>query len=1036
MADFTQIIEEINTNLPDNTTQSITAEKLRETLIDLTETIEDVQDEFEEEVEELIDQKVDAENDIYITDYDVDYGNYWIAGGTKHSNANWACVAIDVAQYAGKTLRVRAGDSRNGHHAFLCFVKLSDNSFSALSTYLVADFPQYSTYKLPNDAVELELSYSLSSDVYPLKPSLMVAYEELDGVVNNLIELVPSLISNSNKDYLTLRGIDFNVDGADPNMGKFIKHLSFDIPSSVKNHILCLRYLGINNSEFYLGIFDKTENKLIGNARKTGYDSVPQTGIEEFNFVGLISSSSASYQITNIKLVVDWDYYPGYYNGNNLYYILPTNDKAMNLLINQVNSLLAGKFDLYPYGSGYYYNNSGVLEIRTSPKWMHKSIDIQKYRGKILRLRAGDFSANSNFNGYCYFQLDNNSLVGVIGTPTIFIYSDYSLIRVPENAVTLFLSWGSDSMDEFKPILHYEPNDDGIYSDYASKGYVCSDIRYNACILGIDIDIPANKMNHSIVLRQFGVYSGNNRFYVEAYDMTEDKRLGYGYYGNYNPIPNEGVEVFDFTSFTGGEASYQLTRLRIAIDWSKYNSDMYFSAKYNLIYLNYVAANSFFYLYDQTKSLENIDIESNIPVLPSQLFLLSDKEVPLYKNSLMTKYKANIADIDINIKSDATAPNGRKILEINEPTYFSTDDFGDNATIFLQRSKELNKLIYKDVRVFKKNTASLSGKTFTLMALGDSLTQGTFSGGIAKNGWRTTPPCMVAQGLLPYNVTTQFVGSMVRTYYNEEGQPVTLRYEGRGGWRYRTYVGLESKFAGVNQYPASSQTKHEYVEGVDGTINEIKQQNPFLYPATEDDLTNNPEWCFHFVVGNTQYNKSYAEDSTLGDYVIFDPVRYFSLRQIDVPDILTIALGTNEWYLNEYGGFDNAKATACAEFMIKQFRKVSANMNIVVIPLNNFPTSRESDWENYAMPLCSNVIRICDELIAAGDEHLFICPIYAQGSRKLGYNGTIGSASNLSSINDTKQIEIDTNVHVLYEQDDSNYDYRDSLVACVANLIS
>ena len=48
MADFSEIIQEINTNLPDNNTQSITAAKLRDTLIDLTNTIDDQQDSFEE----------------------------------------------------------------------------------------------------------------------------------------------------------------------------------------------------------------------------------------------------------------------------------------------------------------------------------------------------------------------------------------------------------------------------------------------------------------------------------------------------------------------------------------------------------------------------------------------------------------------------------------------------------------------------------------------------------------------------------------------------------------------------------------------------------------------------------------------------------------------------------------------------------------------------------------------------------------------------------------------------------------------------
>lgn len=60
MADFTDIIQEINTNLPDNNTQAITAAKLRTTLIDLVDRIDTVQDDFEEEVSEtLIDLVVD-----------------------------------------------------------------------------------------------------------------------------------------------------------------------------------------------------------------------------------------------------------------------------------------------------------------------------------------------------------------------------------------------------------------------------------------------------------------------------------------------------------------------------------------------------------------------------------------------------------------------------------------------------------------------------------------------------------------------------------------------------------------------------------------------------------------------------------------------------------------------------------------------------------------------------------------------------------------------------------------------------------------
>ena len=51
MADFSNIIEEINTNLPDNNNQSITAAKLRTTLIDLTNQIDSEQDDFESQMD-------------------------------------------------------------------------------------------------------------------------------------------------------------------------------------------------------------------------------------------------------------------------------------------------------------------------------------------------------------------------------------------------------------------------------------------------------------------------------------------------------------------------------------------------------------------------------------------------------------------------------------------------------------------------------------------------------------------------------------------------------------------------------------------------------------------------------------------------------------------------------------------------------------------------------------------------------------------------------------------------------------------------
>lgn len=56
MSNFDNIIQEINTNLPDNTTQEITAIKLRTTMIDLTETIDEVLTPIDENYNDIINQ--------------------------------------------------------------------------------------------------------------------------------------------------------------------------------------------------------------------------------------------------------------------------------------------------------------------------------------------------------------------------------------------------------------------------------------------------------------------------------------------------------------------------------------------------------------------------------------------------------------------------------------------------------------------------------------------------------------------------------------------------------------------------------------------------------------------------------------------------------------------------------------------------------------------------------------------------------------------------------------------------------------------
>lgn len=433
----------------------------------------------------------------------------------------------------------------------------------------------------------------------------------------------------------------------------------------------------------------------------------------------------------------------------------------------------------------------------------------------------------------------------------------------------------------------------------------------------------------------------------------------------------------------------------------------------------------------QDNSNKSVDTQSlfsvleNPPIISPHYFKRSDRTMYLYKNSMFTSMN-NLYKIVVNIKT--SKDTGERIIEeVREPLQISDNNRGTDGTIFLQNVTDLDKLYYKNIKLFTKNINDVSGKTVSIMSMGDSLTEG--------NGtWDTTPICLLTNQLNDAGVIVTYVGSLARTLTNSKtNQNVKINYEGRGGYRYRSMVGLEGSFAGINMIIPSNQTKSEWVVGVDGSdMTSIKANNTWLYPATNDDKLNYPDWCFNFVSGSLTKSVSYSENSTLTDYWIFDPIRYFELRGISKPDILTMAFGTNEWYLPAYGGFNLELISKCVTFMLTRLRQALPSTKIIIVPANNMPTTRQNFWELYAAKMASNVIKVCENL---NDNLLYICPIYLHGARWLSYNATSGSTEDITTDNTMKKITIDSNVHVLNTLDDSSYDYIDSLTACVVNMI-
>lgn len=114
MANFDNIIQEINTNLPDNNTQAITAAKLRTTLIDLTNQIDTVQDDFETEINTTIASNIVDNLNSTATDKSL---------SANQGNILGSIVGTVVSEGNGNTLVNRRVSNIIPNHTYRVFVQ-------------------------------------------------------------------------------------------------------------------------------------------------------------------------------------------------------------------------------------------------------------------------------------------------------------------------------------------------------------------------------------------------------------------------------------------------------------------------------------------------------------------------------------------------------------------------------------------------------------------------------------------------------------------------------------------------------------------------------------------------------------------------------------------------------------------------------------------------------------------------------------------------------------------------------------------------
>ena len=277
-------------------------------------------------------------------------------------------------------------------------------------------------------------------------------------------------------------------------------------------------------------------------------------------------------------------------------------------------------------------------------------------------------------------------------------------------------------------------------------------------------------------------------------------------------------------------------------------------------------------------------------LVPDKIFI-ADYPLKIYKESL-TASKLNQDNNLIALKTE------RDTLLI-EPNLIIDDSLPSSVTI-VQTPKVPNGYFYrKDVAVVTTDPTTKSGAK-SILCLGDSLT----NRGIAART-KTKIELISSVALTP-----------IGTMSNDEG----ASGEGREGWEFSNFIGKDNTHSTgtiIRQTSAGSSSL---------------LLNPFLKLADATDKSTNPDWCFTNTGSNLE--TSYTINPALGDYYIFDWDFYFTTQAITAPDVLTIALSTNDLTFTPNDWLENCSLGL--EIMLKQLNTYcvdnTLNINVGVIP--------------------------------------------------------------------------------------------------------
>ncbi|WP_208507940.1 SGNH/GDSL hydrolase family protein [Variovorax paradoxus] len=373
-------------------------------------------------------------------------------------------------------------------------------------------------------------------------------------------------------------------------------------------------------------------------------------------------------------------------------------------------------------------------------------------------------------------------------------------------------------------------------------------------------------------------------------------------------------------------------------------------------------------------------------ILPDTMYFLPSTPMRLFRAPCFADYQ-NMVRTDIAFWLDT---GGTSIVDRFQPVGDSIKidpaQLGSTFRLGYRHNAQPDKRYIKTITAAVAAPGALAGKSIKLLAFGDSLTE---------EGMITELKTQIdAQGATVTPVGTYFSASTN-----------SLRGEGRGFWAYRNFIGKDN-LSNVSGTP----TPHTLAPAGPDTT---KFANPCLRLATGTDTTNTPTWCFR----NTGAEKelSYTDDpDKTGNFYIFDFGWYRTQHSVPAPDIITIALSTNDINLDR-GTYSQAERLQFMrlglEIMVKSIKADLPSVKIGIIPAPSWCSDSVNDprWLAETAPWIEQCMK--DVAALSGTySNLFVVGVWPFMSEDWVYPYT-GSPPDLSANNNTKVNTIADRVH-------------------------